>query len=125
MPRLDHHEAVRMLAEGASPVDPALAVGSLGNDPQTQPSDLLPALDYPGYPAEQAAILLHRLTATPWLADGRPNTSRLFWQWRLQPDVDRLVAQTPARKRNSLLKRFEGLLQELREHAVQDRGQAR
>jgi hypothetical protein len=77
----------------------ARAVGSLGEDPRTKPAELLPALDHPGYVAEQAAIILHRMTATPWSRSGSPITSREFWERRLEPVTDRLFSLVPAADR--------------------------
>ncbi len=89
MARYTHDEAIEILRISQELTELARAIGSLADDPQTTPQEILPALDHPGLVAEQAAIALHRMTQTPWLAPRRPILDRQFWELRLRPEVDR------------------------------------
>ena len=84
MGRMAHDEAMKTLESSRDSGELARAVASLIDDQATRPEELLPALDCPGYVAEQAAIALHRLTGTPWPSEGNPDISRSSWERRLK-----------------------------------------
>lgn len=115
MDKLTRNEALEVLAAGKSNVELARAVGSLADDPDTDPKELLPALDHPGYVAEQAAIALHRMTNTPWLQEGQPIISRRFWDQRLEGEVDRIFSQARPVDRLPLREELEKRIKEAAE----------
>lgn len=90
MSKLSHEQAVSILRKSDKLPELTRAVGTLADDANTRPDELLPALDHVGYVAEQAAIALHRMTNTPWPEERQPATSRGFWEARLSPAMARL-----------------------------------
>jgi len=93
MAKLSRQEALEALHSGGELPALARAVALLADDPATAAEELLPALDHPGYVAEQAAIALHRMTGTPWPEKHQPIVSRRFWELRLEPQTQKLFAE--------------------------------
>jgi len=78
--RIGREQARRVLAASDSLYDLGVAVGSLADDPETQPEDLLPALRKPAVIADIAAIALHRKTGWPCDPRGKPVVSHDYWR---------------------------------------------
>jgi hypothetical protein len=108
MGKLSHEQAVSILRKSDKLPDLTRAVGTLADDANTRPDELLPALDHVGYVAEQAAIALHRITNTPWPEERRPATSRGFWEVRLSPAMARLFRECQEEESRDLVQLLAG-----------------